>query len=116
MTKGVYVLVVSANRDIAINTGALGRVEFKKGMHDYEGSAQNNLRRRIERHLKRNKHKSWHFDYPLNNGNARTLKILNMRTGRLKECKITAEPKRTSDQVKGFDSLDCKRGCHLFKL
>ena len=32
MTKGIYILVVSVSKDINVNVGALGSVNFEKGV------------------------------------------------------------------------------------
>jgi Uri superfamily endonuclease len=63
MTKGIYILVVSVSKDINVNVGALGSVNFEKDLYAYVGSAQNNLEKRIERHLRKTKQKFWHIDY-----------------------------------------------------
>jgi len=63
MVKGVYVLVVSVDKDVNVNIGALGSIGFEKGLYAYVGSAQNGLEKRIERHRRRAKRKFWHIDY-----------------------------------------------------
>ena len=63
MTKGIYILVVSVSKDINVNVGALGSVNFEKDLYACVGSAQNNLEKRIERHLRKTKQKFWHIDY-----------------------------------------------------
>jgi Uri superfamily endonuclease len=40
MAKGVYVLIISVGKDIAVNVGALGSVNFEKGSYIYVGFAQ----------------------------------------------------------------------------
>jgi Uri superfamily endonuclease len=35
MAKGIYVLVVSVGKDINVNVGALGRVNFERGLYAY---------------------------------------------------------------------------------
>lgn len=53
--KGIYILLISITRDISVSVGALGNKDFHKGLYAYVGSAQNNLEKRVERHLRRSK-------------------------------------------------------------
>jgi Uri superfamily endonuclease len=56
--KGIYVLIISVDKDTIVDAGVLGQLNFKKGLYAYVGSAQANLEKRIERHLrKENKRK-----------------------------------------------------------
>ena len=116
MAKGVYILVVSVSKDINVNVGALGSVNFEKGLYAYVGSAQNNLEKRIERHLRKTKQKFWHIDYLLDNANVEVLKVFHKKAGRLEECKIAKNISEIGVPVKGFGSSDCKCKSHLFKL
>jgi len=116
MAKGVYILVVSVSKDINVNVGALGSLNFEKGLYAYVGSAQNNLEKRIERHLRKTKQKFWHIDYLLDNANVEVLKVFHKKAGRLEECKIAKNISEIGVPVKGFGSSDCKCKSHLFKL
>jgi len=116
MAKGVYILVVSVSKDINVNVGALGSVNFEKGLYAYVGSAQNNLEKRIERHLRKTKQKFWHIDYLLDNADVEVLKVFHKKAGRLEECKIAKNISEIGVPVKGFGSSDCKCKSHLFKL
>lgn len=116
MAKGVYILVVSVSKDINVNVGALGSVNFEKGLYAYVGSAQNNLEKRIERHLRKTKQKFWHIDYLLDDADVEVLKVFHKKAGRLEECKIAKNISEIGVPVKGFGSSDCKCESHLFKL
>ena len=116
MTKGIYILVVSVSKDINVNVGALGSVNFEKGLYAYVGSAQINLEKRIERHLRKTKQKFWHIDYLLDNADVDVLKVFHKKAGRLEECKIAKNISEIGVPVKGFGSSDCKCKSHLFKL
>ena len=70
--KGVYVLLVSVCRQIIVDIGKLGAVTFRKGFYAYVGSDQNNLEKRIARHLRRNKRIFWHIDYLLDSKYAKS--------------------------------------------
>jgi len=73
--KGVYVLIISLAKDVNVKVGALGKIDFKKGTYAYVGSAQTNLLKRVERHLRKAKRRFWHIDYLLCNSNAKILKV-----------------------------------------
>jgi len=63
--KGIYCLVIDISSNINPKIGALGRVKLKRGTYVYVGSAQNNLKKRIQRHFSNNKKIRWHIDYLL---------------------------------------------------
>jgi len=116
MTKGIYILVVSVSKDINVNVGALGSVNFEKGVYAYVGSAQNNLEKRIERHLRKTKQKFWHIDYILDDANVKVLKVFYENAGKSEECKVANKIGERCVPTKGFGSSDCKCKSHLFKL
>jgi Uri superfamily endonuclease len=116
MAKGVYILVVSVSKDINVNVGALGSVKFEKGVYAYVGSAQNNLEKRIERHLRKTKQKFWHIDYLLDDANVKVLKVFYENAGKSEECKVANKIGERCVPTKGFGSSDCKCKSHLFKL
>ena len=58
--KGIYALIIHVNKEQTITIGAIGKRTFKKGLYAYVGSSQNNLEKRVRRHLKRNKPLFWH--------------------------------------------------------
>jgi Uri superfamily endonuclease len=114
--KGIYALVISLNKDITVNVGALGNREFDKGLYVYVGSAQTGLEKRIARHLKKSKPKFWHIDYLLNSDNANVLKVFHKKGTRSDECKTAEELSKVGIVIKGFGSSDCNCEGHLFKL
>jgi Uri superfamily endonuclease len=116
MTKGIYILVVSVSKDINVNVGALGSVNFEKDLYAYVGSAQNNLEKRIERHLRKTKQKFWHIDYLLDDANVKVLKVFYENAGKSEECKVANKIGERCVPTKGFGSSDCKCKSHLFKL
>jgi len=116
MAKGVYVLVISVSKDISVNVGALGTVNFEKGLYAYVGSAQKSLEKRIERHLGRTKRKFWHIDYLLNDDGVEVLKVFYKNVGKSEECKVANKIGERGVLTKGFGSSDCKCKSHLFKL
>jgi len=114
--KGVYALIVKLEKDIKVNIGALGKINFKKGDYAYIGSAQNNLQRRIDRHLRDKKRKHWHIDYLLKNKKAKVTEVYYKTAGKEEECRIAKLLEKNETPVKRFGCSDCKCASHLFKL
>ncbi|MDH5482564.1 MAG: GIY-YIG nuclease family protein [Candidatus Bathyarchaeota archaeon] len=114
--KGVYVLVISATRDFRASVGALGKVHFRKGVYTYIGSAQNNLEKRIKRHLRKAKRKFWHIDYLLANNSAKVVRVFYVQTGKTEECKIARKLGKNGIPVVNFGCSDCRCASHLFML
>jgi len=114
--KGIYVLLISVDQTIRVSIGALGQKSFQKGFYAYVGSAQNNLEKRIERHLRRKKHKFWHIDYLLSSRHARIVAVLYKETGKLGECRIASKLCHENAPVYGFGSSDCRCKTHLFHI
>jgi Uri superfamily endonuclease len=117
MAKGVYVLVISVDKDISVNVGALGIVNFEKGWYAYVGSAQKGLEKRILRHLGRIKQKFWHIDYLLDDDdNVKVLKVFYKNVGKAEECKVANKIAERGVSTRGFGSSDCQCKSHLFKI
>lgn len=114
--KGVYVLIISLTKDIDVRVGALGKINFKKGTYAYVGSAQTNLEKRVERHLRKAKRRFWHIDYLLCNSNAEVLEVFYEIVPKAEECRIVAQLSREGFPVEGFGSSDCSCKSHLFKV
>ncbi len=116
IVKGVYVLAIFVRKDISVNVGTLRCINFEKGLYAYVGSAQNNLEKRIERHLRKAKRKFWHIDNLLGNEFVKVLKVFHKTAERPEECKIAKELSKRGVPIKGFGSSDCTCKSHLFKL
>jgi Uri superfamily endonuclease len=114
--KGIYVLIIAIDSNISVETGAIGNLNFEKGLYAYVGSAQNNLEERVKRHIRTEKKKFWHIDYLLDNPRAKVLKVFYKRAGRPEECKIAKELGKTGFPVRGFGSSDCKCESHLIRV
>ena len=112
--KGIYLLHILLRKDICIKVGALGKINFKKGNYIYVGSAQNNLEKRIHRHLSKNKKIHWHIDYFLNNKYTSIKNIFYKKASKKKEC-LTAK-ELNGFPIKNFGCSDCKCVSHLFKI
>ena len=114
--RGVYVLIISVVKDVRVHVGALGSVNFEKGLYAYVGSAQNSLEKRIARHLMMGKPKFWHIDYLLDNNAANVLKVFYKEAGKHEECKIAGRICEIGVPIKSFGSSDCKCESHLIKI
>ncbi|MBS7654282.1 GIY-YIG nuclease family protein, partial [Candidatus Bathyarchaeota archaeon] len=86
--KGVYILLILVDGDIAINIGSLGKIFFEGGFYAYVGSAQNSLEKRVARHFKKGKKKFWHIDYLLENKRGRIIEVFYREADKGEECRI----------------------------
>ena len=112
--KGVYCLIIRLFQECNITIGCLGTFNFPMGFYIYTGSAQNNLKSRIERHLQREKKVHWHIDYLLNYGHV--IGIYTYPGEKNMECVLNdkiGSIKNATIPVKGFGSSDCSCIAHL---
>jgi adenylylsulfate kinase len=114
--KGIYVLLVSIAKNISVRVGGLGDKSFQEGLYAYVGSAQNNLEKRVERHLRRVKRKFWHIDHLLCNREAKVLKVFFKEAGRPEECRAAERLAEIASPIMGFGSSDCSCKGHLFRV
>jgi Uri superfamily endonuclease len=114
--NNVYVLVIEVGKNININVGALGNLNFEKGIYAYVGSAKKGLSKRIKRHFRKNKPKFWHIDYLLNNESVKILKVFTMASETVDECGVAKIIGERGAPMRGFGSSDCKCTSHLFKI
>jgi Uri superfamily endonuclease len=114
--KGIYVLLISVDKTICVSVGGLGQRNFQDGLYAYVGSAQNNLEKRIKRHLRKKKCKFWHIDYLLSNRHVKIVAVLFKETGRFDECRTARNLCGEGPPVYGFGSSDCSCKAHLFKI
>ena len=116
ISKGVYVLMIVVRRDVTVNVGALGEVFFGKGLYAYVGSAQKGLKNRVERHLRKVKHRFWHIDYLLGDDAVRVQAVFCKEADKAEECRIAEALGESGSPMKGFGSSDCQCMSHLFKV
>ena len=118
--KGVYCLIMKVKKNIPIKIGALGKINFKKGNYVYVGSAQNNVEKRVQRHLTKEKKLHWHIDYLLALPQAviRTVEVRPWRAGA--ECRWARQTRHEGGRVviDGFGASDCRNRCgaHLLLM
>ncbi len=113
--KGVYCLIIKLFRKCNIKIGCLGTFSFPVGFYVYVGSAQTNLERRIERHLRKTKAFHWHIDYFLQHGQ---VICVHKYAGRKNmECILSHKISNMKNAIipaKGFGSSDCSCISHLY--
>ena len=114
--KGIYCLLIKIQKNICVKAGKLGKINFEKGNYAYIGSAQNNLEKRIARHLLKNKKKFWHIDYLTSNKSVKIIKVIYKKAGKKEECKTAKKLNEKEFTINGFGCSDCKCKAHLFKL
>jgi len=111
--NGVYALEIHMDKDVKVKVGALGEIAFKEGTYVYVGSAQRNLEKRMQRHLRKQKRLFWHIDYLLNDDHAKIAKALLKEAGKTEECTIAQKLKIHGEPVAGFGCSDCQCQSHL---
>jgi Uri superfamily endonuclease len=99
-----------------VQVGALGKLTFKKGLYAYVGSAQNNLEKRVHRHLGKEKRKFWHIDYLLDNGTAKVISVFHKQADKTEECAIAGVIGERGEPINGFGASDCSCTSHLFRV
>jgi Uri superfamily endonuclease len=114
--KGIYVLIISVNSNILVSVGALGKISFEKGLYAYVGSAQNNLEKRVKRHLRKDKRRFWHIDHFLNNRSVAVTKVFYKEAEKSEECQISRVLSQRGMPVANFGCSDCSCVSHLFML
>jgi Uri superfamily endonuclease len=118
ITNGIYTLLIKVKNNKNILVGKLGNIEFKKGFYVYIGSAQNNLKARIKRHLRKNKKIFWHIDYLTSHQGTQIIEVWILSdNNRRKECEVAEKFYKEVSPcgiIRNFGSSDCKCPSHLF--
>jgi len=115
--KGIYLLLISIRKGIALEIGRLGRIKFKKGSYIYVGSAQRGIRQRVLRHLRKKKKIRWHIDCLLADSNVKIEGVFCRETAKKSdECRAARFFMKNNEFVKGFGCSDCKCASHLIFL
>jgi sugar fermentation stimulation protein A len=111
--RGAYLLLIRLDRERKIDVGKLGSFTFVSGYYVYSGSGMSNLRRRVDRHVRRTKQRHWHIDYLTAVADAVT-PVPIVSSDRL-ECALAQDIRELSVRVlAGFGSSDCGCPGHLF--
>jgi Uri superfamily endonuclease len=114
--KGIYVLIIQVENDAVINVGAVGALTFKPGLYAYVGSAQNILKQRIKRHLRKEKRFFWHIDYLLDSDASKVVEVLHKKADKTEECVIAEALSQKGEPIDGFGCSDCHCRSHLFRI
>lgn len=109
-------LVIRLGRDVQVDVGAKGRLDFGRGLYAYVGSAQNNLEKRVSRHLRKDKRKFWHVDYLLGDDSATVVEVFHKRGDKTEECRVAEMIGERAEPIDGFGASDCGCRSHLFRI
>jgi len=119
--KGVYTIIINVKEDFRAKVGALGFIEFKKGIYLYTGSgmgASTSIENRIKRHVMKKKKKFWHIDYLLSNNKTLVIAAIASKSKKMHECLINnlIIKNLEGEYLEGFGSSDCLCKSHLIKV
>ncbi len=114
LLKGIYLLILRIRKNTEIKVGSLGSIVFQRGYFIYVGSAQNNLIKRVQRHLSNDKKIRWHIDYLTTAENVDVVRVLYRESQKYAECETASTIVKTAEAVPGFGSSDCRCSSHLF--
>jgi Uri superfamily endonuclease len=114
--KGIYYLLINLKRNVRLNIGALGKIRFRKGRYVYVGSAQNNVEKRVQRHMSKNKKLRWHIDYLLASSYAKVENAFYKKAAKNIECRTADFLADIAEPVSCFGCSDCRCNSHLFRL
>jgi sugar fermentation stimulation protein A len=115
--SGSYILILHVPEEMRITIGKLGPITFPQGYYLYVGSAKTNLKKRMERHLRKRKRKTffWHIDYLRDRAGRCT--ALPIRSEAPLEHELAQTLGDISDwQIPGFGCSDCSCATHLFGM
>jgi len=110
---GVYLLKIKLDKKKEIKVGALGKINFVPGYYFYAGTAQRNLKARIDRHYSSDKKFHWHIDYFLAQSELENDFYFELPGEG--ECFLaqTLIKQGGKTPVAGFGASDCSCGSHL---
>lgn len=117
--SGVYILEIYAPSSFSIGIKKYAGRIFKSGYYYYTGSAQKNLKQRIERHLRKKKKKHWHIDHLTAYKSAEIKRIfILLKKKKFLECRISNQISKITGvavAAGGFGNSDCDQcESHLY--
>lgn len=108
-----YILILILKKNLSIKVGSLGEIKFKKGYYIYIGSGKRNVKKRVLRHIKRNKKIKWHIDYLTTNKNFKIKFIFLFNE--ISECELANKFYLNNfSYIYKFGSSDCHCKSHLY--
>ena len=109
--SGIYVLEILVSKRLKLNHKIFSEKNFPKGYYYYIGSAQKNLHKRIQRHIKKTKKLHWHIDYLTS---IKEILITNVfiipNFKKENECKLVGQLENVfglEHKIIGFGNSDC---------
>ena len=114
---GAYLLILRLPRARTLEVGALGNINFPKGIYAYSGSALRSLEPRVRRHFSSQKKAHWHIDRL--RAAAGPMEALVLRSQDDLECLINEMVGRMEGSIPfapGFGCSDCTCLTHLHRL
>ena len=92
---GIYTLIISLSKDLDLNIGRIGLRNFLKGYYTYTGSAMGKgkapLKRRISRHVRKEKRRHWPIDYLLASQSTHVTAVVAAQTNKSLECAVNQQ-------------------------
>ena len=110
--SGIYLLEIIAASNIKIEHPKFNDITIPKGYHYYIGSAQKNLSKRLERHLRKEKNNHWHIDFLTSHDETfvnRIFIIPNIK--KIGECRMVSKLLKNTHLniiTENFGNSDCK--------
>ena len=108
---GIYILEIKLLDTFNFIHSRLGNYKLVPGYYYYIGSAQRNLKKRIDRHLSVDKKKHWHIDYLTTNKIFSISRIFVLENlPKESECKLVREIEQNFNiefPIKSFGNSDC---------
>ncbi len=112
-----YALLIEYPGNRAVMVGAKGLIEVAAGAYLYVGSAKKGWKKRVGRHLSREKKRRWHIDHLLAPPGVSIREV--WLTADNIECTVAAHFVRSitgTNPFAGIGSSDCRCRCHFFRL
>ena len=116
MIRGTYCLVLNIRMPVKIRVGSLGKLQLRKGIYVYVGSALNGIETRIARHFRRRKKRFWHIDYLTTRRDISIEAAYYLGSGKREECSVADALLDIAEPVKKFGCSDCSCKSHLFRV
>jgi len=114
---GLYVLVLGLTKGKKIKAGKLPETYFNPGCYLYVGRAKRGLKKRLERHLRKDKKLFWHIDYFLRKAEVMDIWI---KLNSFDECRIVSQIRKflrnSVIPQRKFGASDCRCSSHLLFL
>jgi len=112
LNSGTYLLIVELTKPIDVIVTSGKTFTLEKGYYGYVGSALNCLKKRIDRHLSRNKKLHWHIDYLLQIATVQS--VIYVESNERIECLIAQDLREKNEYVREFGCNDCRCASHLY--